>query len=236
MQSFAQMTYKLTGLHLSTAQLEAFSKYEKELLEWNSHTNLTAIRSPEEVRVKHFLDSLTCLLALRDSPVDRLVDIGTGAGFPGIPLKIIFPNTRLTLVDSVGKKTEFCRYIVKMCGMEGVEILQERAENLGQLPSYREKFDWAVARAVASLRVLAEFMLPLVHIGGSMLAMKGESAPVEAQAAERALRVLGGRLHQLIPVTLPCIADERYLVVVKKVAATPESYPRRVGLPVKHPL
>jgi 16S rRNA (guanine527-N7)-methyltransferase len=195
-----------------------------------------AIRNPQEIRTKHFLDSLTCVQALRDTTVERLIDIGCGAGFPGIPLKIIFPKMQLTLVESVGKKVEFCRHVVRTLGLAGVEVLHERAEVLGQLPTHREKYDWAVARAVAILPVLAEYLLPLVRVGGRMLAMKGENGPAEAHAAEHALRVLGGHLRQLITVTLPGVVEERYLVVVDKIAATPGGYPRRVGMPTKKPI
>jgi 16S rRNA (guanine527-N7)-methyltransferase len=143
---------------------------------------------------------------------------------------------QLTLVESVGKKAQFCRHVVSILGLRWVEVVQERAENLGQIPAYREAYDWAVARAVAILPVLAEYLLPLVRVGGRMLAMKGESGPAEAHSAERALRVLGGHLRQLLPVTLPGVAEERYLVVVDKIAATPQVYPRKVGTPAKRPL
>ena len=236
MKEFAQQVHKQLGVRLSAAQLDLLARYEQELIEWNARFNLTAIRSPQEIRTKHFLDSLTCLLVLREMPPERLVDIGTGAGFPGIPLKIIYPKLQLTLVESVGKKAEFCRHVVRTLGLSGVEVVQERAEVLGQSLAHREKYDWAVARAVAILPVLAEFLLPLVRVGGGMLAMKGESGPAEAHAAERALRLLGGHLRQLLPVTLPAVVEERYLVVVDKIAATPNGYPRRVGVPAKKPL
>jgi len=231
-----RQVHRQLGMRLSRSQLSALDLYERELSDWNTRFNLTAIRDPQEIHIKHFLDSLTCLLALRESNVGRLIDIGTGAGFPGIPLKIIYPQMQLTLVESVGKKAEFCRHVVNILDLKAVEVIQERAEILGQDPSHREQYDWAVARAVAILPVLAEYLLPLVRVGGRMLAMKGDSGPVEAHAAERALKVLGGHLRQLVPVTLPGVAEERYLVVIDKVAATPSVYPRKVGLPAKHPL
>jgi 16S rRNA (guanine527-N7)-methyltransferase len=236
MQELAQHAQRQLGLHLTRSQLSALSLYERELVDWNTRFNLTAIRDPQEIHIKHFLDSLTCLMAIRESPIEQLVDIGTGAGFPGIPIRIIYPKMRLTLVESVGKKAEFCRHVVNILELQGVEVVQERAETLGQNPSYRERFDWAVARAVAILPVLVEYLLPLVRVGGSMLAMKGENGPAEAHSAERAMRVLGGHLRQLIPVTLPGVAEERYLVVIDKVAATPIGYPRNVGVPAKRPL
>ena len=236
MDPFEQQVYRQVGLKLTAHQMKLLAQYEKELLEWNERTNLTAIRDSEEVRIKHFLDSLTCIQAMKDNPGKRIVDIGSGAGFPGLVLKIVYPGVQLTLVDSVGKKIDFCRHMVKKLGIENVETLQERAENIGQAPSYREQFDWAVARAVASLPVLSEYLLPLVRVGGHMLAMKGESGPAESHAAEHALKMLGGHLRQLLPVTLPGVVEERYLVVVDKVAATPTRYPRRVGIPSKRPL
>lgn len=236
MQKLFQDTQNLLGISLSARQLAAFETYEQELVEWNARFNLTAIRDPEGIRTKHFLDSLTCGLAWRDRPPASLIDVGTGAGFPGIPLKILNPPLQLALVESVGKKAEFCRHVTGALGMEKVEIIQARAEDVGQLPKQRERYDWAVARAVASLPILVEFLLPLVRVGGAILAQKGASGPAEAQASERAIRLLGGRLRQLIKVDLPGVAEERYLVVIDKTAATPSNYPRRVGAAAKKPL
>jgi 16S rRNA (guanine527-N7)-methyltransferase len=236
MQELSQYAHRQLGLRLSRSQLAALSLYERELIDWNTRFNLTAIRDPQEIYIKHFLDSLTCLQAVRETSARRLIDIGTGAGFPGIPIKIVYPSMQLTLVESVGKKAEFCRHVVKVLDLKRVEVVQERAETLGQNPAYREQYDWAVARAVAILPVLAEYLLPLVRVGGNMLAMKGESGPAEAHSAEHAMRVLGGHLRQLLPVTLPGVAEERYLVVIDKVAATPSGYPRKVGIPAKRPL
>lgn len=226
----------MLGLRLTDKQVAAFIRYEQELLDWNSRMNLTAIREVEAIRTKHFLDSLTCLLAMRDAPPQRLIDVGTGAGFPGIPLKIIFPNLRLTLVDSVGKKTGFCQHVVQTLGLTGVEIITARAEEMGQKAAHRQQYDWAVARAVAPLNVLAEYLLPLVKLGGHVLAQKGESAPAEAHVSDHPIHLLGGRLKQLIPITLPGVVDDRFLVIIDKVAATPPQYPRHVGVPTKTPL
>jgi len=236
MKNLVQEVRSLLNLPLTQDQKAAFQQYENTLLEWNARFNLTAIRDPQEVRTKHFLDSLTCLLAIRDTALENVIDVGTGAGFPGIPLKIAFPKMRLTLVESVGKKADFCRHVVNILQLEGVRVVQERAEVLGQSKEHRERYDWAIGRAVALMPVLAEYLLPLVRVGGRMLAMKGESGPAEAHSAEQALRLLGGHLRQLIPVTLQGVADERYLIVVDKIAATPKCYPRRVGMPAKKPL
>ena len=226
----------LLGLNLTQRQLSCFDRYERLLLEWIEKINLTAIREPEGIRTKHFLDSLTCVLAWRDNLPSSLIDVGTGAGFPGIPLKIFIPNLRLTLVELVGKKADFCRLVVDTLGLENVEVVQSRAEEIGQMPKYREKFDWSVARAVANLPILAEYLLPLVHVGGGMLAMKGASGPAEAHASEQPIRLLGGHLRQLIQVHLPGVAEDRYLIMIDKKAATPPNYPRRVGVPAKKPI
>ncbi|HVM70354.1 MAG TPA: 16S rRNA (guanine(527)-N(7))-methyltransferase RsmG [Anaerolineales bacterium] len=236
MDELVQAAQKLFGIHLAGRQVAALATLENELLAWNQKFNLTAIREPEGIRTKHFLDSFSCVLAWKDRPPARLIDVGTGAGFPGIPLKILYPAMHLTLVESVGKKAAFCRHVVELLKLEGVEVITGRAEELGQMPARRESCDWAVARAVANMPVLAEYLLPLVRVGGKMLAQKGHNAPMEAHNAEPALNLLGGQISQLIPVTLPGVAEEHYLVVVDKVAATPSQYPRKPGFPAKQPL
>ena len=236
METLARDAKALFNVHLSGRQVTALLTYEKELLEWNQKFNLTAIRDAESIRTKHFLDSFSCVLAWKASPPNQLIDVGTGAGFPGIPLKILYPSLKLTLVESVGKKAMFCQHIVRVLGLEQVEVMQARAEDLGQDSAHREKHDWAIARAVANLNVLSEYLIPLVKIGGAILAQKGESGPAEAQSAEEVMKLLGGKLKQLIPVNLPGVADDRYLVVVEKVAATPPRFPRKPGIPMKQPL
>jgi 16S rRNA (guanine527-N7)-methyltransferase len=236
MEQLARYAQNSFGIHLTSSQVAALTIYEQELLEWNGKFNLTAIRDTEGIRTKHFLDSMSCALAWKDRPPRRLIDVGTGAGFPGLVLKILYPGMKLTLVESVGKKASFCKHMVEKLALEEVAVLTLRAEEAGQLPEHRERYDWAAARAVANMPVLAELLLPLVRVGGAMLAQKGEGAPAETQSAERALKMLGGSLRQLIPVTLPGVAEERTLVVVDKIAATPSGYPRRAGLPAKKPL
>ncbi len=236
MEKLVQDAQALFNIHISGRQVIALITYEKELLEWNQKFNLTAIRDSESIRTKHFLDSFSCVLAWKASPPGSLIDVGTGAGFPGLPLKILYPNLKLTLVESVGKKAMFCQHMVRVLGLEHVDVIQARAEDLGQNPAHREKYDWSIARAVANLSVLSEYLIPLVKMGGMILAQKGESGPAEAQSAEKAMKLLGGKLKQLIPVNLPGVADDRYLVIVEKVAATPPNYPRKPGIPMKQPL
>jgi 16S rRNA (guanine527-N7)-methyltransferase len=236
MENFSQEIFKQTGFKLNESQIRLFHLYEKELLDWNTRMNLTAVRESEGVQIKHFVDSATCLLAFGEHIPHRLIDIGTGAGFPGIPLKILFPQIQLTLVESVGKKAQFCQHIIQKLGLDHSEVFTFRAEEIGQMPQYREKFDCAVARAVANLPVLAEYLLPLVKLGGIMLAQKGENGPVEAHEAEKSIKILGGRIHKLRQIQLPGVTETRYLVSINKVAATPPQYPRRVGVPSKTPL
>jgi len=236
MQELYHWANSLLGIHLTANQLAALQKYEAELIDWNTRFNLTAIENPEQVHIKHFLDSLSGLLVMGNAPLKRVIDVGTGAGFPGLPLKIVCPEMQLTLVESVGKKAAFCQHIITTLKLSQVDVIQDRAEVIGQQPRFREHYDWAVARAVANMPVLMELLLPLVRLGGKALAMKGRSAPAETQSAERAIQLLGGRLQRVQPVTLPGVAEQRYLVVVEKIAATPSVYPRRAGMPAKNPL
>ncbi|MBS1248919.1 MAG: Ribosomal RNA small subunit methyltransferase G [Chloroflexi bacterium] len=236
MKKLAQEAKTLFNIDLTPWQLSAVAQYMGELEKWNKRYSLTAIQSPEKVRVKHFLDSFSCYPVMKNTIINRVIDVGTGAGFPGIPLKILFPSMHLTLVDSVKKKTDFCRHIVQELGLGGVDVIRERAERLGKEDGHREKYDWALARAVAQLSELSEYLLPLVKVGGRMLAMKGDSGPAEAHAAGEAIDLLGGHLRQLEQLHLPGVTEDRYLVIIDKVAPTPEKYPRRVGIPAKRPL
>lgn len=236
MEKFTREAANLISVQLTENQIEAFRLYEKELLSWNEKFNLTAIREVPQIRSKHFLDSLSCWLAFNDKKQGRLIDVGTGAGFPGIPLKILLPQIHLTLVESIGKKTKFCEHMVNLLHLENVVVIQTRAEELGRNLQFREKFDWAIARAVANLPILVEYLLPLVKIGGSVIAQKGESGPAETNKASLAIHILGGKLRQLLPVTIPGVVDERYLVIIDKVGATPKIYPRLPGIPSKKPL
>ncbi|MBN1264839.1 MAG: 16S rRNA (guanine(527)-N(7))-methyltransferase RsmG [Anaerolineales bacterium] len=225
----------LLSIHLSASQLEAFRWYRDELLAWNERYNLTAITDPFLIESKHFLDSLTCLLAFKPAD-ERLIDVGTGAGFPGLPLKLVCPQIQLTLVEATEKKVQFCRHVVAALGLENVDVLHARVEELGQDDHYRGRFQIALARAVAPMPVLLEYLLPLLPMGGRVVAQKGEMAPVETQSAAQALKILGGRVSKLVPVDLPRVAERRYLVVVDKISETPQKYPRRAGIPAKRPL
>jgi 16S rRNA (guanine527-N7)-methyltransferase len=236
MHQFQQQVFDLLGLQLHKPHLDAFSDYASELMAWNEHINLTAIRDLDGIYTRHFLDSLTCLKVIPSQPGMRLVDVGTGAGFPGLVLKIILPDMRLTLVESVNKKADFCRHMVERLNLQDVEVITTRAEEIGQHPKHREQYDWAVARAVANLSILAEYLLPLVKLGGGMLAQKGENGQVEANQAKNAIHKLGGTLISTEPVRIPGITEQRFLIVARKILPTPAGYPRRTGIPHKKPL
>jgi 16S rRNA (guanine527-N7)-methyltransferase len=235
MNNLAQLCKEQFGLSLSISQITAFKIYQDELIIWNKKFNLTAIQSPEEIINKHFLDSLSCSRVFHPAATDSLIDIGTGAGFPGIPLKIAFSELRLTLVDSVNKKVEFCRHLVTRLSLKNVDVISARAEEIGQDPNYREKYDWAVSRAVAALPTLVEYLLPLVKIAGTVIAQKGKGAVKESQNAKLAIQELGGELIKIQPVSLPTVREERFLIVIQKINPTPIKYPRRTGVPAKKP-
>ena len=222
------------GLPLALAQIEQFASYLDELRAWNERINLTAITNPDEIVTRHFLDSLRCALSWGQAPTS-LIDIGAGAGLPGLPLKILRPALELTLVESIAKKAAFLRHIVDVLALSHVTVLVDRAETVGQHPAQRERYDVVVARAVAELRVLAEYCLPLCRIGGRFLAPKGAHVDAELAAAERAIATLGGRVAAVEPVELPGV-EPRSLIVIEKNANTPPQYPRAPGVPAKRPL
>lgn len=236
MESLKRWTAEILALNLNETAIQLFAHYQMLLQDWNQKFNLTSLTEEKEILIKHFLDSLVCFHFMPRSIAFSLIDIGTGAGFPGIPLKIVNPYIRLTLVDSVQKKVEFCKLLVKELGLSDVEVLHARAEDIGQDNHYREKFDWSVARAVADLSVLAEYMLPLTAVGGFMLAMKGAEVGQEVEKANPAISLLGGEINQIEKIYLPENFGERNLILIKKIKSTPQKYPRKPGKPTKKPL
>jgi 16S rRNA (guanine527-N7)-methyltransferase len=242
------------GLHLTTGHLRAFQAYYQELSVWNRKFNLTTVTACEEVQVKHFLDSLTCLLALpvpgapgserlpsvvplstQEAPL-LCIDVGSGAGFPGLPVKIMRPTLHMTLLDSSKKKVGFLQHLVRRLGLDGVEPLWARAEEVGQDAHHRERYDVVLARAVADLAVLVEYCLPLCRKGGCYIAQKGSRIEAEVKGAEPATRMLGGRLRDIKTLHLPGLKDPRSVLLIDKVAETPAKYHRRSGMPGKRPL
>ena len=236
MKALQENAFALFGVALSEQQMQQLAAYEALLLDWNEKINLTAIRDVPGIRAKHFLDSLSCALAFGLNPPRSLIDVGTGAGFPGLVLKIAYPGMRLALVESVGKKARFCELVASELGLADVTVMDIRAEDAARLPKHREHYEWALARAVAQLPILLEYLLPLAKVGGNVLAQKGETGPAEVLQAANALKVLGGKLEKVIPVELPGVADGRHLVWVRKNHATPTAYPRLAGIPAKKPL
>lgn len=229
---------------LTPEQVEQFRRYAGLLAEWNQKMNLTSIVESEAVQTKHFLDSLVGLPLIAEElgaelpPAQTLdcLDVGTGAGFPGIPLKIAWPGLKLTLLDGTAKKVRFLQEVVGALGLANVTVVQGRAEELGRTDPFREQFDLVTARAVAQLNTLAEYLLPFVRVGGLAVLYKGPSAADEFMAARKAIDLLGGETVRFAPVDVPSLEEERRILLVKKTRKTPQPYPRQQGLPRKNPL
>ena len=216
-----------------TNEGKLFDIYLKELLEWNQKFNLTSITNPEEIRLKHFKDSLSLLQTIKLTN-QSVIDIGTGAGFPGIPLKIVCPEIKLTLLEATQKKVEFLKHMVSVLGLKNVEIIWGRAEEL--VKDRREVFDLALSRAVAKLNVLCEYSLPFVKVGGMFIAYKDKDVEEELEEVKSAIETLGGRIKETKKVKLPDSGIIRSLVVIEKVSPTPVKFPRRAGMAKKKPL
>jgi len=228
------------GIKFNARQVKQFELYYQELIEWNKKINLTAITDCSSVQVKHFLDSLTITLALPEGEVERpdfnIIDIGTGAGFPGVPLKILFSQPRLVLIEPTTKKTAFLYHIIRRLELENVEVLNNRAEEAAHLPLYREQFALVLSRAVASLPTLVELTLPFCQIGGRFIAQKKGEIDQEINVAKEAIAALGGKLDRIKKIELDEFNEERYLVIIGKIYPTPDKYPRRPGLPKRRPI
>ncbi len=239
MEKLIEGTRKL-GIELNASMVEQFELYYQVLIEWNKKFNLTAITDYQEVQIKHFLDSLTVTIALTKQELTKpglsIMDIGTGAGFPGIPLKIMLPQSRLVLLEATTKKVTFVRYAAQRLELENVEIVAGRAEEAAHLPLYRQQFDLVVSRAVASLSSLVELALPFCQTGGKFVAQKKGEGKQEIDRAIKAIDVLGGRLSRVKELEVEDLSDGRYLVIIDKMYTTPEKYPRRTGVPVRRPI
>lgn len=227
------------GLQLDQRQLEQFTTYYYEIVAWNKQMNLTTVTDYDEVQIKHFLDSLTVTLVCQahiGRSQTRLIDIGSGAGLPGVPLKILFPHIKLVMVDATAKKGVFLNELKRKLGLSDVEVVVGRAEVIAHLPQYREGFDIVVSRAVSPLPVLVELTLPFSTIGGIFIAQKKGDIGQEISEAIRAINTLGGNLRGIKKVELNEFNDNRQLIIIDKVQATPSKYPRRSGMPAKKPL
>lgn len=226
----------LFGIQLSAEQVAQFEVYAQELASWNAHTNLTAITDAEGVQVRHFLDSLSVVKAAQLVAGTKVIDVGTGAGFPGLPLAIACPQINLMLLEATGKKVAFLDHVIQTLGLRNSRTLHARAEEAGHMTDQRGAYDLVLARAVARLPALLEYLLPLAKVGGRCVAMKGSSAPEEAESARHALSILGGRLYEILPIELPGVDEEHYLVMIEKTDVTPAPYPRKPGVPTRKPL
>ncbi len=213
------------GIHVEEREVAQFKTYKDYLIEYNSHTNLTAITQPDQILIKHFFDSLIITKFLEIKPNDKIIDVGTGAGFPGVPIKIAFENIQLTLMDSSNKKVAFLKNLIEKLNIE-TEIFHVRAEELGVQKNYREKFDFAVSRAVASLNILAEYCLPFVKTGGFFVALKGPNVQKEMLGSEKAISLLGGEVSKIETFALPQNNGTRSLIIIQKIKNTPNTYPR----------
>ena len=224
------------GITLSSAQLDQFAKYFETLVEWNEKMNLTAITDKAEVYLKHFYDSITASFYFDFTKSFHLCDVGAGAGFPSIPLKIVFPHIEVTIVDSLNKRISFLNHLANVLKLENVHFIHDRAETFGVNPEFRENFDVVTARAVARMSVLSEFCLPLVKVGGHFIAMKAAHAKDELGMGQKAITTLGGRLEEMFTFTLPLEESERNILIIKKEKHTPKKYPRKPGTPGKTPI
>jgi len=233
-QPFLEGLHRL-NLELTEQQLKQFSRYQQELLDWNTRINLTSITNPGEVMIKHFLDSLTLLIAY-DRPEARLLDIGAGAGFPGLPIKIVRPQWQVVLLEATGKKVRFLQYMIERLQLKDVEAVQGRAEVLAHKSEYCSSFDVVTARAVSSLPALLEYSAPFCRVGGQMIFPKKGDLTKELARGKRAASQLGVRFKADIPVTLPGLDDGRRLLVWEQVSKCPEQYPRSGGVMAKKPL
>ncbi|MDZ5710598.1 16S rRNA (guanine(527)-N(7))-methyltransferase RsmG [Jeotgalibacillus haloalkalitolerans] len=227
---------KAKGITLSDEQLQQFRKYHEILVEWNEKMNLTAITDREEVYLKHFYDSITAAFYFDFTKPMSICDVGAGAGFPSIPLKICFPHLNVSIVDSLNKRITFLNHLADELKLEDVHFYHDRAETFGKNADHREQYDLVTARAVARLSVLSELCLPLAKTGGHFVAMKGAGASEELDAGQKAITLLGGKKTAVHAFTLPEEESERSVIVVEKVKSTPKKYPRKPGTPNKSPL
>ncbi|QXM07017.1 16S rRNA (guanine(527)-N(7))-methyltransferase RsmG [Crassaminicella indica] len=227
---------KELGLNLNSDQINQFLKYKDLLIEWNKKMNLTAITEEREVMIKHFLDSLCCMTLPFIKKNSKVIDVGTGAGFPGIPINIYDPTISLTLLDSLNKRIKFLQEVCENLGLKAVDFQHGRAEDFGKNKNFRQSYDIAVARAVAPLNVLCEYCLPFVSIGGYFICQKGPNIDEEMKDAKKAIEVLGGKFIEKKDIKLPFCDITHNIVVIEKVKETPTKYPRKAGTPTKKPL
>ena len=224
------------GITLTDVQKEQFDKFYELLVEWNKVMNLTGITEYEEVNEKHFVDSVSIVKAIDINKVETVIDIGTGAGFPGIPLKIAFPHLKIVLLDSLNKRINFLNTVISELGLKDITTIHGRAEDFAKKPEYREQFDLCVSRAVANLSTLSEYCIPYINKGGQFVPYKSGEIDEEVQQAKKAVHILGGTIEDVVKFQLPGTEIGRSFVKIKKVQNTAKKYPRKAGLPSKEPL
>ena len=222
------------NIKLKEKQIDNFYKYMQLLIEWNQKINLTAIIEPKEIILKHFIDSLTICKYIKEN--SSLIDVGTGAGFPGIPIKIIREDLKVTLLDSLNKRVNFLNIVINSFNLNNIETIHGRAEEIANKKEYREKFDVATSRAVANLSTLSEYLLPFVKENGIFIGMKGSEIEKEVKDAQKAISLLGGNIEKIEKFDLPESDIKRNLVIVKKIKLTPLKFPRKPGMPAKNPI
>lgn len=233
MKTLIESLSKKINVKIENEQVDKLITYMKILQEWNEKINLTAITADEDIVLKHFIDSLTVEKYIENGA--KIIDVGTGAGFPGMVLKIARNDTKITLLDSLNKRINFLNEIIQKCGLENIETVHGRAEEYGNNKEFREMYDVSIARAVANLSTLAEFCLPFVKVGGKFIAMKGSNIE-EIEESKEAIKILGGEIEKIDTFTLPETDIVRNIVIIKKVKNTPKQYPRKPGTPAKNPI
>ena len=236
-EEFKKVLYekvKKIGIELKEEQLEKFYLYMNILLEWNEKINLTAITNEEEIILKHFVDSLTINKYIEEGK--SIIDVGTGAGFPGIPIKILREDLKVTLLDSLNKRINFLNEVIEKLDLKNIECIHGRAEEFGKNKNYREKYDFATSRAVANMSTLSEYLIPFVKVGGKVLAMKGDKAEEELEEAKKAIKLLGGKVENIDNFYLPDSDIKRSIIIIKKIEKTERKFPRKPGMPAKEPI
>ena len=236
-EEFKKVLYekvKKIGIELKEEQLEKFYLYMNILLEWNEKINLTAITNEEEIILKHFVDSLTINKYIEEGK--SIIDVGTGAGFPGIPIKILREDLKVTLLDSLNKRINFLNEVIEKLDLKNIKCIHGRAEEFGKNKNYREKYDFATSRAVANMSTLSEYLIPFVKVGGKVLAMKGDKAEEELEEAKKAIKLLGGKVENIDNFYLPDSDIKRNIIIIKKIEKTERKFPRKPGMPAKEPI